>query len=123
VILLDTSALLWLHHGHRRARRLETRGERLYASPASLLEIQILLEAGRVRLRSSARVSDLVEDERWAVDDLPSLAWFDRSLEVGWTRDPFDRLLVAHARFRGWRVATSDGELVERLGPDASIEL
>jgi len=53
-------------------------------------------------------VSDLVKDERWALDDPPASRWFDRALAGSWTRDPFDRLLVAHAQLRGWRIATGD---------------
>jgi hypothetical protein len=33
------------------------------------------------------------------------------------------QLLVAHARLRGWRLATGDAELVERLGRAGCIEL
>lgn len=122
MILLDTNALLWLHHGHRRGRPLEERGD-LYASPATLLEIQLLLETGRLRLRAGAGVRQIVDDARWMMDDPSSFDWFDRALEIGWTRDPFDRLLVAHAQLRGWRIATGDGDLIERLGPAGSLEL
>jgi PIN domain nuclease of toxin-antitoxin system len=92
-------------------------------SPASLLELQFLVEAGRLRLRAGAAARDLVEDDRWAIDDPPSGEWFRRAVDIGWTRDPFDRLLVAHARLRGWRIATGDAELLERLGPHGSLEL
>ena len=54
LILLDTNAVLWLHQGHRRARQLEREPGRLYMSPASLLELQFLVEAGRLRLRTGA---------------------------------------------------------------------
>jgi PIN domain nuclease of toxin-antitoxin system len=123
VILLDTNAVLWLHSGHRRARPLLAEGGSLYMSPASLLELQFLVEAGRLRLRAGARVGDLAEDDRWALDDPPAVTWFSRALELAWTRDPFDRLLVAHARFRGWRIATGDGVLLDRLGSAETLEL
>ena len=123
LILLDTNALLWLHRGHRRSRPLLRAAGRLYVSPASLLEVQFLVESGRVRLRPRATVSDLADDDRLLLDDPPAAAWFARALEIGWTRDPFDRLLVAHATLRGWRLATGDGELVERLGPARSLAL
>ena len=123
MILLDTNALIWLHQGHRRSRPLAKAAARLYISPASLLEVQFLVEAGRVGLRPGASVSDLVDDERWLVDEPPAAAWFLRALEVGWTRDPFDRLLVAHARVRGWQLATGDVALSERLGAKDSVEL
>ncbi len=52
VILLDTNALLWLQTGHSRARLLAKQTRRLYVSPASLLELQFLIELGRIRLRA-----------------------------------------------------------------------
>lgn len=91
-------------------------------SPASLLEIQLLMETGRIRLRS-ATAADLGHDDRWVIDDPSSADWFDQALAIGWTRDPFDRLLVAHAQLRGWRLATADGEILERLGPAGSLPL
>ena len=123
MILLDTNAVVWLHRGHRRGLRLERHFGQLHVSPASLLEIQFLVEIGRIRLRSGATVHDLVDDDRWTMDSPASVDWFERALQLGWTRDPFDRLLVAHAALRGWRIATGDGALLERLGPRGSIEL
>jgi PIN domain nuclease of toxin-antitoxin system len=108
LILLDTNALLWLHRGHPRARRLTRAAGKLYVSPASVLELQLLVEVRRLRLTPRASVGDLVKDERWVLDDPPAARWFERALAGGWTRDPFDRLLVAHAELRGWRLATGD---------------
>ena len=88
-----------------------------------MLEVQFLVESERLRLRPGATVSELAADERWLLDDPPAAAWFDRALSVGWTRDPFDRLLVAHAILRNWRLATGDEELVERLGRSRTLAL
>ena len=82
------------------------------------LELQFLLESGRIRLRHGG-VSDLVTRGPWLLDDPPATAWFEAALDLSWTRDPFDRLLVAHAHLRGWRLATGDTALLERL-PSAS---
>jgi len=123
VILLDTSTLLWLERGHARARDLERHPGRLYVSPASLLEVQFLLETGRVRLRTARSVADLEDDPRWLVDDPPAAAWFSEARGVGWTRDPFDRLLVAHAELRGWRFATADGVILDHLDPGRVVEV
>ena len=122
MILLDTNALIWVDAGHPRSRALVTRGDRLYVSPASLLELQILQEAGRLRTRQ-ATAQWIVEDDRWLVDEPPAGSWFLRATEVGWTHDPFDRLVVAHAQLRRWRVATADARILEHLGPASSIEL
>jgi PIN domain nuclease of toxin-antitoxin system len=120
--LLDTNALLWLHRGHRRSRPLTRSAGRLYVSPATVLELQLLVEVGRLRLKSPARVSDLVRDDRWVLDDPPAARWFERALAGAWTRDPFDRLLVAHAQLRGWRIATGDAAMLEH-GPGPCFEL
>jgi PIN domain nuclease of toxin-antitoxin system len=122
VILLDTNALIWMEQGHARARGLMSRGRRLYISPASLLEIQFLLEAGRLRLRNGS-VPDLATRGHWLLDDPPATTWFDAALDLGWTRDPFDRLLVAHAQLRGWQLATGDIQLIQRLPARQRIEL
>ena len=116
MILLDTNALLWLHKGHPRSRPLVATFQRLYVSPASTLELQFLVEAGRLRLRGQATVNDLVDDDRWAIDDPPSDRWFATAVDVGWSKDPFDRLIVAHARLRNWRLATGDDALIAHLG-------
>jgi PIN domain nuclease of toxin-antitoxin system len=115
VILLDTNALIWVEQGHNRIRRLTQRRSRLYLSPASLLELQFLNEAGRIHLRG-ATIADLAyRNDLWLIDDPPAADWFDEARELAWTRDPFDRLIVAHARLRRWPLATADTALLERL--------
>jgi PIN domain nuclease of toxin-antitoxin system len=122
VILLDTHAVIWIAQRHRRARALQ-RFPRLYLSPASLLEIQILLDAGRVRLSEGRSASMLAGDDRWRLDEPPAAKWFITAGELSWTRDPFDRLIAAHARLRGWKLATADTLLLERLAPSELLPL
>ena len=123
MILLDTNALIWIEQRHPRTRSLLAAGKRLYISPASLLELQFLLEAGRIRLKNGT-ISDVAQrGELWALDDPPSAGWFEEALDLGWTRDPFDRLIVAHARLRGWRLATGDAALLERLTSREAVSI
>ena len=122
VILLDTNAVIWLEQGHRRARPLLKDHRRLYLSPASLLELQFLHETGRIRI-DAATPSAIAEDDRWLLDDPPAAAWFARAADLNWTRDPFDRLIAAHALLRRWRLATGNAELAGRLGPAATLLL
>jgi len=122
VILLDTHAAIWLAQGHRRVRPLE-RFVRLYLSPASVLEVQFLVETGRVRLARGVSTATLAGDERWRLDEPPPGRWFEQAAELSWTRDPFDRLLGAHALVRGWRLATADETLLGRLPSTAVFEL
>ena len=121
MVLLDTNALIWLDQGHRRAKRL-SRAATLYVSPATLLELQFLHEAGRIRLHD-AGADALVRDRRWLVDEPPAGEWFLKATDLLWTRDPFDRLIVAHAQLRGWTLATGDTDVLEFLGSREAIEL
>jgi PIN domain nuclease of toxin-antitoxin system len=118
VILLDTNALIWVHTGHPRGRPL-LRASSLYISPVSLLELAFLEESKRVRLAPGARDS-LNRDPRWTLDNPMSTDLFDAALDLSWTRDPFDRLIVAHARMRGWRLATGDRTILAKC-PEASV--
>ena len=123
MILLDTNALIWLHGHDERAAALARGGGRLYVSPASVLELQFLNETGRLRFKRNTSLTQIVHDDRWVIDDPPSAAWFEVATGVGWTRDPFDRLLVAHARLRKWPLATSDRHVIEQLRRGEYVEL
>ena len=115
MILLDTSAVLFLLTGHRRARPLGPHSGKLRFTPIALLELEFLQEVGRGTF-TTARPADMVaEDPRWIVDDPPLSSVIRHALALTWTRDPFDRLIAAHAVFRGWRLATSDGVMLDSL--------
>jgi PIN domain nuclease of toxin-antitoxin system len=122
VILLDTHALIWLDQGRAGVDTLLRRSPRVYISPATLLELQFLDEVGRLRL-PKGDAQALAVDDRWTLDDPPAASWFAAALDLSWTRDPFDRLIAAHARLRGWRLATADETLLRGLGPRHTIEL
>lgn len=120
MILLDTNAVIWIDRDHPRSRKL-ARGGRLRVSPATVLELQLLEEIGKIRLRGGTRA--IIDAEAWEIDAPPAIDWFERAAEESWTHDPFDRLIVAHARLRGWRLATGDKPILEHLRPSERIEL
>ena len=122
MILLDTHAMIWVAHGHPRTRPLE-RLAKLHISPASVLEVAFLIETGNIRLRGGRSAADLANDHRWRLDEPPSASWFEAACDLAWTRDPFDRLLAAHARLRRWKLATADDLLLERLAPSEVLAL
>ena len=68
VILLDTHAVIWMAQGHRRVRLLD-RFPRIYLSPASVLEVEFLIEAGRLRLGQGQSLITLMHDQRWRLDE------------------------------------------------------
>ena len=123
MILLDTNAVLWAHLGRPRARPLQRHRGSLRVSPATVLELQFLVESGRIRALDTSAIDDVVTDDRWKLDEAPSGAWFREAGRIGWTRDPFDRLIVAHALLRGWTLATGDSALLSRLREDQALAL
>ena len=108
--------MIWIAQGHRRARLL-ARFPRCHISPATILEVQFLVETGRLRLHQRRSPVSLADDDRWRLDEPPAARWFAAACELHWTRDPFDRLLAAHAQLRRWKLATADDVLLERLSP------
>ena len=58
-----------------------------------------------------------------ARDDPPLDGVATRALDVGWTRDPFDRSIAAHALYRGWRLATSDAGMLEHMPAGMTVAL
>ena len=123
MILLDTNALLWFWTNHRRAAPLGVHVASLMTSPICLLELQFLVEVGRIAAPRGVTAAILSADPRIAVDDVGSLALAEHALPLSWTRDPFDRLIVAHARARRWRLATGDRLLLSHLAPREVVAL
>ena len=115
VILLDTPAVLWLLGENRRTESLIASGLPLLASPVSLLEIRFLIEAGKVRIAESDWEVRLSRDRRFRIDECRIGAIVAAASELGFTRDPFDRLIAGHAVARGYRLATADALLLEHL--------
>jgi PIN domain nuclease of toxin-antitoxin system len=112
VIYLDTHVVVWLYAGHRTrfartaSRLIET--ESLLISPVLLLELALLEETGRIRAEPQAIFAELQESLALSICDLPFADVAAVSLRQKWTRDPFDRLIVAQAVARGARLVTKD---------------
>jgi predicted nucleic acid-binding protein len=123
MILLDTNAVIFMNRRDRRARTLARYAGHLRFSPVVLLELRLLEECGRGRYRTRTPALAAREDPRWIYDDPPLAAVVERALDLSWTRDPFDRLIAAHALLRGWRIATSDSTMLDHLPVSATLEL
>ena len=115
MILLDTHAILWLLGGHRRVDGVIASGQSLLVSPVSLLEIRFLIEAGKVRIAERDWEDGLSRDRRFRIDDCRIGDIVAGAADLGFTRDPFDRLIAGHAVARGYRLATADHLLLEHL--------
>ncbi len=121
MILLDTNAFIWLEAGHPRADPL---GAGPFAlSPASVLELAYLAEVGRLRPSRPDFLSALADHPTVRVDNISAAPWFLTAATLTFTRDPFDRLIAAHALQRKWKLATGDGNILRALQPEATVAL
>lgn len=109
---LDTHVALWMAAGdaRRRLKPIEAmlRKGPLYLSPLAILELQFLFEVGRLGARAEEVVGVLLEDH--GVEEAPGdLREIGRQAQgLTWSRDPFDRLIVAHAIAHGSVLLTAD---------------
>lgn len=119
MILLDTHVLVWLHGGerHRIPDRVQQRLniEPLAISPFVRLELACLYEAGRVTEPSQAVLDDLGPKIELAVVDVPASTVCEMAVNLTWTRDPFDRLLAAHATVANLPLVTKDDTIRRHL--------
>lgn len=116
MLFLDTHVALWLY---AEASRIPEATQRtideaeLYISPMVRLEMSFLHEVGRLVEEPEAVVGVLARDLHLEVE---TGAWA-RAVEVAahlsWTRDPFDRLITAHALCYGAELCTRDATIRE----------
>ena len=109
---LDTHVAAWLYAGldgllSKTARRAIDHGE-LWVSPAVLLELQYLFETKRTTEPGTTVIDAL---SRQIGVQMCGVAFADvvhRALDERWTRDPFDRLIVAQAAVREGVLVSKD---------------
>lgn len=116
MIYLDTHVLLHLYLGQAdrlspAARRALEAEDELLASPAALLELEYLHEIGRLEPRARQVAAALGSDLGLRICDLPFSTVVERALEEKWSRDPFDRLIVAQAKARNAALVTKDARI------------
>lgn len=101
MIYLDTHVVVWLYSGlidrlSQTARRLINDHD-VFISPAVRLELQYLFEVQRVTAAPDTIVTDLANRIGLQVCTKPFNRIVSEALANDWTRDPFDRLITAHA--------------------------
>jgi len=112
LIFLDTHALVWLYKGEAdklgpAARKAIDQGD-LIAPAAAVLELELLHEIGRLKVAALSLIAGLAEDIGLKVSDLSCAMLAEYAVKEKWTRDPFDRLIVANARAANSRLVTKD---------------
>jgi PIN domain nuclease of toxin-antitoxin system len=74
----------------------------------AVLELEVLFELRRVANDAAQMVADLKRQFGLTVTQTPFTDIVDAARTFAWTRDPFDRLIVANAMVDGARLITAD---------------
>ena len=115
MIYLDTHVVAWLFAGEVGLLPSKVRSlidtEELLISPIVELELQYLYELKRTTQPGSVVVDSLEEEIGLARCRLPFAQIVAEALRNDWTRDPFDRILVAQAQVRRMPLLTKDTDI------------
>ena len=118
MLFLDTHVLVWLYEGNRGlfsdAAQRELQNEELCIAPIVLLELQYLYEAKKIRIKGDGIFSALQKTIGLHVAQHDGETIVRSALSLSWTRDPFDRLIVAHALSQKAKLLTKDRTILRR---------
>lgn len=119
---LDTHVAVWLYAGETerisRPAAAVINTEALLASPMILLELQYLSEIGRLAATPHAVVADLKRQIGLSIMNRPLEEIAEEALTLSWTRDVFDRMIVAQAALDGAALISTD-RLIRKHYPKA----
>jgi len=120
---LDTHVAVWLHDGlvarlSAEAKR-QIEGNDLLISPMVLLEFQYLYERRRLGVEPIPLYSYLKTTFGVDLCSFPFPAVAVEALSVAWTNDPFDRIIVGHARANREAILITADTLIRQNYPAA----
>lgn len=114
---LDTSVAVWLAQGDLTriapAASNVIRSASLLVSPMVELELQYLYEVNRIKLTSQDILLKLRAELQVEVCPLSFISIVRSAIHEKWTRDPFDRIIVAQAKANGLSILVSSDEAIQ----------
>ncbi|MCX7115114.1 MAG: PIN domain-containing protein [Gammaproteobacteria bacterium] len=117
-IYLDTHVLVWLLSGEnkllsKKAVHLIENNE-LITGSINLLELEYLYEIKRIPMRALEVYNELQVAVDLKLHDLGDKAMM-KSIDIAWTRDPFDRITVAGSAILNIPLLTKDKHILEHF--------
>lgn len=112
MIYLDTHIVVW-YHANDKQRFSEPiqqlMNEHEWAiSPMVRLELHYLHKIGRINSMVETILADLAQRAGLTICTKPFDDIVTAALQIAWTRDPFDRLIVGHAALSSDILITAD---------------
>lgn len=112
MLYLDTHAVVWLYEGNidlfsKKSIQLLEKNQ-LIISAMVKLEIQYLYEIKRCSKKSEEIIDSLQQQIDLTVCDRVFSEIADKALSINWTRDPFDRIIIANAMIHNSQLLTKN---------------
>ena len=121
IVYLDTNVITWLSQNKMNRISSEAqwvmRTADLLMSPMVLIELQYLYEIGRTKLPARDVQLKLAHETAVRMCDLSFPKVVDIAVHESWTRDPFDRMIVANAKANGLAYLISADEQIAKYYP------
>ena len=113
MIYLDTHVAVWLYAGKinllsKVAQDLIETNNTILISPIVQLELEFLKEINRINVDSALIIESLNLNIGLQICDQKFSHVVTESIHNKWTRDPFDRLIVAQASIKSSTLITKD---------------
>lgn len=119
MIQLDTHIVCWLHDGLVQrispAARTLLNADPLSISPMVELELHYLHEIGRLQTLPATMLHTLHTDLGLSISQTSFALVASKAASIRWTRDAFDRLIVAQAIADNARLVSADAHIREHF--------
>jgi len=118
MVFIDTHIAIWLYNGN--TQMLSAKGKRaletsdIRVTPMVKLEIEYLYEIGKIKKGPDEILSALSDSIDLRIDDIPLTDLVETAIGEKWTRDPFDRMIVGHAKKRNAVLISADHNIAKR---------
>lgn len=119
MIHLDTHVVVWLHTRDESRITLPVRdwieASTLVISPMVELELAYLYEIGRTSIPGADMIADLADRIGLEIARTPFASVVRHAVGLRWTRDPFDRMIVAAALAEDAPLLTKDVNILKNM--------
>lgn len=119
-LYLDTHVVVWLRQKElekfsKKALEIIEETDTLLISPIVELELKFLQEIGRIDDTPYNIIGDLNAMIGLKIDDISLSEIIQKGMLIEWTRDPFDRLIVAQAMAKSYPLLTKDDKILSHF--------
>lgn len=118
-IYLDTHVVVWLYSGLSEklspAAIESIEQHTLLYSSFVRLELRYLYEIGKIKVLPDVILKHMEHDLALSCSDNPTHQLVNIAMELTWTRDPFDRLIVSQAELAGKQLVTKDHLILQNF--------